>query len=84
MWGFGRLITPNSCYEGEISNGMAHGYGTFENSFLVYSGEWRCDKRHGVGEETYKQTRSNYKGEFVNDKYHGRGTLEEADFIYTG
>ena len=29
MWGYGRLITPTSYYEGEISNGMAHGMGTF-------------------------------------------------------
>jgi hypothetical protein len=28
---------------------MAHGLGTYENSLLVYCGEWRCDKRHGKG-----------------------------------
>ncbi len=29
MCGYGRLITPFSYYEGEISNGMAHGVGAF-------------------------------------------------------
>lgn len=29
MWGYGRLITQNSYYEGEIANGAAHGQGTY-------------------------------------------------------
>jgi len=54
---------------------MAHGLGTYENGIMVYSGEWRCDKRHGKGEENFKQGRHHYKGEFADDRYSGQGTL---------
>jgi hypothetical protein len=49
MSGYGRLVTQNSYYEGEIVNGLAHGIGTYENSTKVYSGEWRNDQRSGKG-----------------------------------
>lgn len=75
MWGYGRLITQNSYYEGQIANGAAFGQGTYENSLKVYSGEWKCDLRHGRGEQIFKNKRYRYKGNFMNDKYHGYGML---------
>ena len=62
MSGYGRLVTQNSYYEGEISNGLAHGIGTYENITKVYSGEWRNDQRSGKGEEIFKNRRCRYKG----------------------
>ena len=45
---------------------------------IVYLGQWKDDKFHGLGEMSgvnlYKQIKSSkYKGQFVNGKRHGLG-----------
>lgn len=50
MSGFGRLITVNFYYEGQILNGKAQGFGKYEDKAIYYEGLWKEDKRNGKGE----------------------------------
>lgn len=52
----------NAVYEGELLNGLRHGYGTlrFTDSHVVYEGEWQYGKRHGRGVLYYDALRSSY------------------------
>ena len=36
-------------YDGEVEEGLRHGFGTFvsSNKLRSYTGEWYCGKRHG-------------------------------------
>ena len=43
-----------------------------------YVGEWRDNKKHGLGTETFADG-AKYVGEFRDDKYHGQGTYTFAD-----
>lgn len=51
MSGFGRLIRKNCFYEGEVNAGRACGKGNYEDQYRTYAGEWKDDKRNGMGEE---------------------------------
>ena len=44
----------------------------------VYEGEWRDDKRHGVGRHVYASG-GTYEGEWADDQRHGRGIFRFAD-----
>ena len=47
-------------------------------------GEWKDDKQHGKGIETWPDG-AKYEGSYAEGKKHGRGTLTFADgSIYTG
>ena len=61
-------------YEGEILNGKRHGNGTmtYKNNF-EYKGEWKNDKKEGIGEYYNKTNRDKYRGDFKNDKAEGKG-----------
>lgn len=49
-----------------------------------YEGDWKEDKQHGYGEETWPDE-AVYKGEYKNGKKHGKGTfLWEDDSCYEG
>ena len=43
-----------------------------------YVGEWKDDKSHGQGTETYAGG-NQYVGEWKDGKYHGKGTLTDAN-----
>ena len=49
MSGYGRLIKRNCYYEGQIKEGKANGSGNYEDELRTYSGEWKNDKRNGLG-----------------------------------
>ncbi len=84
MYGYGRLIKPNSYYQGDVKDGFAHGKGYFQDFQKTYSGDWRNDQRHGLGEEQFKQTKHKYVGMFASDKYDGKGKFKTDQFTYEG
>ena len=63
-------------YDGEVKNGIPHGYGfIFYNDYIQsYEGEFKNGKPHGYGIRVYLS--SIYKGEFKNGKYNGLGELK--------
>ena len=52
----------NVIYEGDVLDGLRHGYGTmtFTDSPVVYEGEWQMGKRHGRGVLYYDEDRTTY------------------------
>ena len=55
MTGKGKIIWPSGAkYEGEISGGYLHGFGTFNYSDgSIYNGDWRMNIHHGIGQKLY-------------------------------
>lgn len=47
---------------------------TWENGD-VYDGDWRNNKKHGVGTYYYKKSGNEYDGDWKNNKKHGFGTF---------
>ena len=49
MYHFQHSIRFLSVYDGEVFNGLRHGFGTFRcaDGRLSYTGEWTLGKRHG-------------------------------------
>ena len=80
----------NGVYEGEgtLFTKKRHGKGkmTYTNGD-VYEGEWKDDKRCGMGELYRKKivgTSYSYKGEWSNDKLNGHGTYTDNYTTYEG
>ena len=77
--GHGRRVWRDSdgegVYQGQMLDGMAHGFGTstFSDGGR-HEGEYRNNWRNGHGVLTLPDG-SRYEGEFQNHKAHGRGTL---------
>jgi len=46
----------------------------------VYEGQFKNDKMHGHGKETFADGKS-YEGQFEDGKMHGQGTYKWADGI---
>jgi len=66
-------VYAEDIYEGEVRNGMAHGYGYCKyGNGNVYEGYFVNDKRHGKGTLRYKRGGS-YVGRWAYDKKHGQG-----------
>ncbi len=62
-------------YEGETVE-IRQGRGTQKYSNgSVYEGQWKSDKRHGVGVLYDERRGFRYDGEWADDKYEGRGTM---------
>lgn len=66
-------------YEGEIKDGMRHGYGYCKwNNGDEYTGDWKNDTMDGYGE--YRTAKGDvYKGEFKNGMFDGKGTCTFAN-----
>lgn len=64
----------SSNYQGEIQNGLRHGYGVYfyENSFFRYEGEWLNGLKHGRGKLIMKDG-SFYEGDFKDGEIYGKG-----------
>jgi hypothetical protein len=52
----------NIIYEGEVQDGLRHGYGmlSFTDSPVVYEGQWQHGRRHGSGTLYYDADRTAY------------------------
>ncbi|WIA33611.1 hypothetical protein OEZ86_006735 [Tetradesmus obliquus] len=67
----------NTIYEGEVQDGLRHGYGTlsFTDSPVVYEGQWLYGRRHGSGTLYYDAKKAAYyEGEWQDDMKHGQGS----------
>jgi hypothetical protein len=70
-----RLLTS----PGPLRQGMYHGHGVYFSADCdEYDGEWRCDKMHGVGKITQKDTGDVWEGTFVDGLKDGVGTYTSA------
>ncbi|KAH9599866.1 MORN motif [Trypanosoma melophagium] len=61
-------------YVGEVRDGVRYGHGELSTAHGVYTGEWVCGKRHGMGRQTYAGN-SYYEGEWIENKRNGKGKL---------
>ncbi|OQS05054.1 hypothetical protein THRCLA_02764 [Thraustotheca clavata] len=72
----------NSKYNGEVLNGLFHGFGTLfmERPYTSgeYVGEWSHGVRDGYGVEIF-ESGERYEGEWSQDVYHGKGTAVYED-----
>jgi hypothetical protein len=78
-----RVVLPNgTIYEGEMKNGLFHGYGTFTYPMSemeevrppTYQGYFSNNLEHGHGRYDWGLAYDcYYDGEFVNGYYHGKG-----------
>ena len=78
-----RVVLPNgTIYEGEMKNGLFHGYGTFTYPMSemeevrppTYQGYFSNNLEHGHGRYDWGLAYDcYYEGEFVNGYYHGQG-----------
>jgi len=69
------VYADNSRYRGQLLNKKRHGHGTWRSSLQHYEGEWKDDRRHGLGQQTWKDGRM-YDGQFKEGKFHGKGRME--------
>lgn len=101
--GFGilELIDQRLTYKGNFQLGVRHGRGSqWDRDNNVYIGQWRNDRRNGMGLQAYKvqgwsedkytenwlsQNTENFYGTFRNDNFDGEGTYRWPDGVkYTG
>lgn len=72
-------------YLGDLYRGQRHGRGVLhEAQGGRYEGQWDCDKRHGQGTYTSKDTEYVYDGEWVSDQKSGHGTEISKSGRYSG
>ena len=69
-----------TAYEGEMQNGMPHGWGTMacDKNGITYEGEIFSGYKHGHGTMRYSNG-DVYVGQFVMDEEEGVGTLTSTD-----
>lgn len=71
-------------YNGDLKDGLKHGYGVFKHTQYMYEGNWVNNFRDGLGKLTYLDGRI-YEGLYKEGKKHGKGKLIYADgSIYDG
>ena len=67
-------------YKGSFSGGNLEGIGRFEYlNGSVYDGDWKDNKRHGMGKFIESDQVTEYNGEWEHDCKHGRGTFLQKD-----
>ena len=69
------LFEESGYYEGQVKNGIKHGYGIkidYEDGF-IYEGEFNQDDYHGHGSFSWFN-RTKYVGDFFRNKMTGEGT----------
>ncbi|CAD7964384.1 unnamed protein product [Amoebophrya sp. A120] len=60
-------------YEGQWWEDRCHGQGKFSDKDSVYTGQWKQGKKHGFGEELWKDDGTKYVGNHVMGNKHGKG-----------
>jgi hypothetical protein len=75
--GYSRVVyADGSEYEGELTNGLRHGKGSYKYSvndpIAQYSGIFVEDEYEGNGELIFKN-KSKYVGDFKSNLFHGQG-----------
>lgn len=69
---------------GFFVHGKLNGYGLFADPKLKYEGEWKDNKKNGVGVEVF-ESRESYSGFFINGEMSLLGTFNSNDqYIYYG
>lgn len=73
------VYSEGSEYYGEIADGKANGYGTYNSPYGdTYVGYFKDDLKHGQGTFTWANG-DVYAGEWKDNKWNGYGTLTKAD-----
>jgi len=72
MPGNNKYINKVGNYQGDILNGLKHGFGILLFGGNRYEGEFHNNMRHGTGVEFFKNG-DIYMGNFLNDNPHGKG-----------
>ena len=68
-------LIPEAGYEGEIVDGLYHGYGKYSwPNGDIYVGQWSMGRKHGEGKYMLANG-SIYEGKYVHDVNEGRGTF---------
>ena len=68
-------LIPDSGYEGEMVDGLYHGYGKYIwPNGDIYVGQWNMGRKHGKGKYMLANG-SIYDGNYVNDVNEGKGTF---------
>ncbi|CAD8086112.1 unnamed protein product [Paramecium primaurelia] len=72
--GFKIEQTNSYVYIGQVQNGLKHGTGILKllDSFRIYVGEWKNDKKSGLAYEKF-QSGAEYFGNYDNNKQNGYG-----------
>ena len=81
-----RMTYVTSHYAGDMVAGKRDGHGTYvyDNKFFQYQGEWRDNKKHGMGVFSMSNG-SQYEGEFRDGEMTGQGKRTWPDgSAYTG
>ncbi len=65
------LYGNNEYYDGQWANDLKNGYGTYQNTSVIYQGYFRDGKYHGKG-KLQKTNGEIYEGSFEDDLYHGK------------
>lgn len=75
-------LIPDTGYEGEMVDGLYHGYGTYiwPNGDM-YVGQWSMGRKHGKGKYMLANG-SIYDGNYVNDVNDGRGTFRYVRIFF--
>ena len=69
-------------YKGSFSNGQIEGTGRFDyQNGAIYEGDWRDNRKHGIGKWIDTDRLSLYDGEWENDQKHGRGAFIEGSSL---
>ena len=70
--------SDGSEYEGDIKDGLRHGFGKYTHSGDIYEGEWWNGCPHGKGKYTFHNNES-YEGDYTNGKRNGKGVYTYKD-----
>lgn len=73
-------------YNGEFMDGTREGRGIYAYAATIekYDGEWKENRKHGIGRMTYAKT-GEYNGFWENGKRHGEGVFKYTNGdVYSG
>ena len=77
------ITQDNHYYEGEYHKGYLQGRGTLKTEEFEYTGEFRNNRPHGVGEKRYTGKKKWLKGQFFEGNYTGT-TIAVDKLVYHG
>ena len=79
-YGYGKLITDETIYQGKFKRGLYNGKGILKNvkNNEIYEGDFKKGQFDGHGQ--LKTENSTYIGEFVKGKKEGHGEIKYSDF----
>ncbi|MBO5261658.1 MAG: hypothetical protein J6B45_01285 [Clostridia bacterium] len=70
-------------YKGDLVGSQKHGYGQYMGKDFTYEGQYKNDKKHGLGFLKFGE-QVNYIGEFFEDHIQGYGVLTASDGVRKG